>query len=159
MADRIWRFDMANHLTRFNPFGDLAGFESLRGLDDFFGRFPLASSFAGRGDEPRLNIDVTETEQAYAVKAEVPGARKEDIKVSLEGNVVSIRVEKTREDVEKEGETVLRRERYHGVQMRRFSLGHDIDASGATARCTDGVLELTLPKKASAQGARQLDIQ
>lgn len=120
---------MANHLTRFNPFGDLAGFESLRGVDDFFNRFPLASALSGRADEPRLNIDVTETEQAYAVKAEVPGARKEDVKVSIEGNVVSIRVEKTREDEQKEGETVLRRERYHGVQMRRFSLGHDIDVS------------------------------
>ncbi|CAM3875443.1 Heat shock protein Hsp20 OS=Castellaniella defragrans (strain DSM / CCUG 39792 / 65Phen) OX=1437824 GN=BN940_18261 PE=3 SV=1 [Castellaniella denitrificans] len=150
---------MANHLTRFNPFGDLAGFESLRGIDDFFNRFPLTSALSGRGDEPRLNIDVTETEQAYAVKAEVPGARKEDVKVSIEGNVVSIRVEKTREDVEKEGETVLRRERYHGVQMRRFSLGHDIDVAGASARCADGVLELTLPKKESSQGARQLDIQ
>ncbi len=150
---------MANHLTRFNPFGDLTGFESLRGIDDFFNRFPLASALSGRVEEPRLNIDVTETEQAYAVKAEVPGARKEDIRVSIEGNVVSIRVEKARENEEREGETVLRRERYHGVQMRRFSLGHDIDAAAATARCADGVLELSLPKKANGQGAQQLAIQ
>ncbi len=150
---------MANHLTRFNPFGELAGFESLRGFDDFFNRFPLGAALTARGEEPRINVDVTETEQAYAVKAEVPGAKKEDIKVSIEGNVVSIRVEKSHEDVEKEGETVLRRERYHGVQVRRFSLGHDIDAAKATARCADGVLELSLPKQSGEQGAKSLEIQ
>jgi len=151
---------MASNLTRFNPFGDLAGFEGLRGFDDLFGRFPLGAALSSRGgDEPRINVDVTETDQAYAVKAEVPGARKEDIKVSIEGNVVSLRVEKSSENVEKEGETVLRRERYHGVQMRRFSLGHEIDAARATARCADGVLELSLPKKTGEQGAKMLDIQ
>ncbi len=150
---------MASNLTRFNPFGDLAGFEGLRGFDDLLGRFPLGAALSARGDEPRINVDVTETDQAYTVKAEVPGARKEDVKVSIEGNVVSIRVEKSREDVEKDGETVLRRERYHGVQMRRFSLGHDIDAARASARCTDGVLELSLPKKTGEQGAKVLEIQ
>ncbi len=150
---------MASNLTRFNPFGDLAGFEGLRSFDDFFNRFPLSSTLSARMDEPRINIDVTETDQAYSVKAEVPGARKEDVKVSIDGNVVSIRVEKSREDVEKDGEAVLRRERYHGVQMRRFSLGHEIDAAKASARCADGVLELSLPKKTGEQGARLLDIQ
>lgn len=150
---------MASNLTRFNPFGDLAAFEGLRGFDDLFGRFPLSAALSSRGDEPRINVDVTESDQAYSVTAEVPGARKEDIKVSIEGNVVSIRVEKSSENVEKDGETVLRRERYHGVQMRRFSLGHDIDTARATARCADGVLELSLPKKTGEQGAKLLDIQ
>jgi HSP20 family protein len=146
---------MGNNLTRFNPFGDLAGFESMKGFEDLLNRFP----WGGRADEPRLNVDVTETDGAYQVKAEVPGALKENIKVEIDGNVVSIRVEKRREDVEKDGETVLRRERYHGVQTRRFSLGHDIDAAKATARCAEGVLELTLPKKTGDSGAKVLDIQ
>uniref|UniRef100_UPI00334106A0 Hsp20/alpha crystallin family protein n=1 Tax=Castellaniella defragrans TaxID=75697 RepID=UPI00334106A0 len=149
---------MGNNLTRFNPFGDLAGFEGLRSFDDLLSRFPLGGALASR-DEPRINVDVTETDEAYAVKAEVPGARKEDVKVSIDGNVVSIRVEKSGENVEKEGETVLRRERYHGVQTRRFSLGHAIDAAKASARCNDGVLELTLPKQTSEQGSKVLEIQ
>lgn len=150
---------MANHLTRFNPFGDLAGYEGLRGLDDLWNRFPLASTFASRDREAQMSIDVTESDDAYTVKAEVPGARKEDIKVSVEGNVVSIRVEKNQENVEKDGETVLRRERYQGVQMRRFSLSHDIDAEAASAQCTDGVLSLVLPKKSSEQGTKYLNVQ
>lgn len=151
---------MANNLVRFNPFGDLAGFEGLRDFDDLWGRLPFPSALAVRSrDEPRMNIDVTETDQAYSVKAEIPGASKEDVKVSIEGNVVSIRVEKTREDVKQEGETVLRRERYSGVQARRFSLAHDIDAAASSARCTNGVLELTLPKKTSEQGAKALTIE
>lgn len=150
---------MANNLVRFNPFGDLAGFEGLRDFDDLWGRLPFASALAARSDEPRMNIDVTETDKAYAVKAEIPGATREDVKVSVEGNVVSIRVEKAHEDVKKDGETVLRRERYVGVQTRRFSLAHDLDAAGSTARCVNGVLELTLPKKASEQNAKVLNVE
>lgn len=146
-------------LTRFNPFGDLAGFESLRNFDDLFSRFPLGSALASQAEAPRLNIDVTENDKAYTVKAEVPGARKEDVKVSVDGNIVSIRVEKSAEDVEKDGETVLRRERYHGVQTRRFSLAHDIDSAAASARYADGVLELSLPKRTTEQGATTLNIE
>lgn len=150
---------MASNLTRFNPFADLADFEAFRNFDDFFSRFPSRSTLSARPEQPRLNIDVTETADAYQVKAEVPGVAKEDVKVSIEDNIVSIQVEKKSEDVEKDGETVLRRERYHGVQTRRFSLAHDIDSAAATARCENGVLALTLPKKANNQGARLLDIQ
>lgn len=150
---------MASNLTRFNPFADLAEFEAFRNFDDFFNRFPVRSTLSARAEQPRLNIDVSETADAYTVKAEVPGVAKEDVKVSIEDNIVSIQVEKKSEDVEKEGETVLRRERYHGVQTRRFSLANDIDSAAATARCTNGVLELTLPKKADGQGARLLDVQ
>lgn len=146
-------------LTRFNPFGDLASFESLRNFDDLFSRFPLGSALASQAEAPRLNIDVTENDKAYTVKAEVPGARKEDVKVSVDGNIVSIRVEKSAEDVEKDGETVLRRERYHGVQTRRFSLAHDIDSAAASARYADGVLELSLPKRTTEQGATTLNIE
>lgn len=143
---------MAN-LTRFSPFGDLAGFEEL------FNRFPVSAMLNQRAEEPRLNIDVTETDTAYTVKAEVPGVRKEDVKVGIEGNTVSLRVEKTVENEQKQGETVLRRERYHGVQTRRFSLAHDIDVAQSTAKCVDGVLELVLPKKSSQPGSQWLEIQ
>ncbi|MFA5663151.1 Hsp20/alpha crystallin family protein [Castellaniella sp.] len=144
---------MTNDLARFNPFAELSGFEEL------FNRFPVASRLAQRAEEPRINIDVTESDSAYTVKAEVPGVRKEDVKVAIEGNTVSIRVEKTAEDIEKEGETVLRRERYRGVQVRRFSLAHDIDVAGSEARCTDGVLELSLPKKVADSTSKWLEVR
>lgn len=149
---------MANNLTRFNPFGELSRFDAFRDFDDFFKNFPLAESLGGKGGTPRINLDVTESEQSYVVKAEVPGARKDDIKVTIDGNTVSIRVETKRDSEQKQGETVVRSERYYGVQSRSFSLAHDIDDASAAARYEDGVLELTLPKRSGEAGAKVLQI-
>jgi len=149
---------MANHLTRFNPFGDLAGLDTWRDIEDIFRRVPVVGSLAGN-TPPSIRLDVNETEEAYQVSAEVPGINKEDVHVSVEGNVVSIRVESRRTQEEKEGDTVLRSERYYGVQTRRFSLAQDIDEAQATAKCENGVLELILPKKKSGAGAKKLEIR
>ena len=149
---------MANNLTRFNPFGELSRFDSLRDFEDLFKSFPLSGSMAGQGQAPRINIDVAENDKGYVVKAEAPGAKKEDIKVTIEGNTVSIRIETRRESEEKQGETILRSERYYGVQARSFSLAHDIDDANASARYQDGVLELTLPKRQGGNSTKVLEI-
>jgi HSP20 family protein len=142
---------MAN-ISRYEPFGDV--FDDL--LKGFFVR-PMAyegqSATAGR-----IKIDVSEKGNAYVVHAEIPGVKKEDIQVNIEGDQVSISAEARAEKEVKEGERVLHRERYYGKVARAFRLGADIDQSAANARFADGVLELTLPKKADAAG-RQLTIQ
>ncbi|MFT0548881.1 Hsp20/alpha crystallin family protein [Allopusillimonas ginsengisoli] len=148
---------MANNLIRFNPFGDLARFDAFRDFDDLFKGLRSAGSLAADG-APRLNIEVSENEQSYVVKADVPGAKKEDVKVTVDGNTVSIRVETRRESEQKDGDTLLHSERYYGVQSRSFVLAQDIDDAKAEARYTDGVLALTLPKKASGNGAKVLQI-
>lgn len=144
---------MTNDLARFNPFAELSGFEEL------FNRFPVASRLAQRAEEPRINIDVTESDSSYTVKAEVPGVRKEDVKVSIDGNKVTIRAESRSEKETKEGETVLRRERYYGAQARSFALAHDIDENNAKASYSDGVLNLHLPKKAAGNGVKNLTVE
>lgn len=149
---------MASNLTRFNPFGDLAGLDTWRGIEDIFRRVPVVGSLAGN-TPPSIRLDVNENEEAYQVSAEVPGINKEDVHVSVEGNIVSIRVESRRTQEEKDGDTVLRSERYYGVQTRRFSLAQDIDESRASAKCENGVLELILPKKKSGTGAKKLEIR
>jgi HSP20 family protein len=149
---------MANHLTRFKPFSDLARFDAFRDFDEVFKNFRLGGPLA-EANAPRITLDVTENDQAYVVTAEVPGAKKEDVKATIEGNTVSIRVETRRDGEDRQGEAVLRRERYYGVQSRAFSLPHDIDDAGATARYADGVLELTLPKRSGRDGAKVLEIQ
>lgn len=137
---------MANNLMNFDPFGSLAHFEPFRRFDEFFKGMP-----AGLRDmevEPRIKMDVTETDRAYTVKAEIPGVKKEDIKIDIDGNQVSITAETRRESEEKEGESVVRSERYYGQQYRSFTLAHEIDdTEAAAAKYQDGVLELTLPKK------------
>ena len=80
--------------------------------------------------------------------------KKEDIRVEIEGNEVLISAEVKRESEKKEGERVLRTERFFGKTARRFALPQEIDESKAEAKYADGVLELTLPKKAAVAGRR-----
>lgn len=80
----------------------------------------------------------------------MPGAKKEDIRVSVDGNHVSISAEVRRDKEEKSGRSLLR-ETYVGSASRGLSLAHDIDAKAVVARLHDGVLVLTLPKRAGAE--------
>jgi len=105
-----------------------------------------------------IRIDVEEDDKAYTVKAEIPGVKKENIKVEVDGNTVSISAESKREEDVKEKGRVVRSERYYGTLYRSFSLAHDVDEAKASAKYVDGVLELTLPKKADAR-TKQISVQ
>ena len=148
---------MSNNLTRFDPFGDVSPFNAFRGFEDFFKDLSFRSALSNL-DSGQIKVDVSENDKNYVVNAEIPGAKKDDVKVTIDGNRVSIRAETKRDTEEKEGETVVRRERYYGVQSRSFMLDHDIDDSNATAKYQDGVLELTLPKKGGNAGAKLLKV-
>jgi len=139
---------MAN-ITRFDPFAELASLRPLMNPDDFFKGFRLRPMLDETAVEPRIKLDVSEADAAYSVKAEIPGVKKEDIHVAIEGNQVSIEAEVKKETEEKKGEKVVRSERYYGRQYRSFTLGSEIDSAKAAAKYADGVLELTLPKKAN----------
>ena len=128
-------------------------------FDDFFK--DIAPGFYVRplhGDSlpapSQIKVDVKETEGGYTVQAEVPGVPKEDIHVSVEGNVVSLRAEVRQLDQKTEGEKVLRSERYYGSVARSFQLPADIDAAQAKAKYDTGILTLTLPKKLNNSSQR-----
>ena len=113
-----------------------------------------------RGSAPQaldIRIDVKENATDYVVQAELPGVARDDIHVQIDGNRVSISAEVKRESEQKEGDRVLRSERYFGSLARSFSLANDIDDARSVARFENGVLPLTLPKK-TAVGARKLQI-
>jgi HSP20 family protein len=132
-----------NELTRYDPF------------DDFFRGFFVRPIEMGKGVEaPDMKVDVKEQDKAFVIHAEMPGIKKEDIHVTVDGPVVSISAERREEKEEKQGERVLRSERYFGKVSRSFNLGQDIDEAAAKAKFENGVLELTLPKKAVAQAKR-----
>jgi len=132
---------MAN-ITRFDPFaGD---FENL--LEGLFVR-PMRIDF-DNAQQLKMKLDVAQDDKAYTVNAELPGVKKEDIHVQVDGNRVSISAEAKKETEEKKGTNYICRERYYGKLARSFVLDQDIDASGVQARYSDGVLQLTLPKKA-----------
>jgi HSP20 family protein len=105
-----------------------------------------------------MRVDVSEADGGYTVKADLPGVPKESIHVDIDGNRVTIRAEVRRESEQKDGERVLRSERYYGAFARSFALTDEIDEDKAGAKFDNGVLELTLPKKAVA-GARRLSVQ
>jgi HSP20 family protein len=106
----------------------------------------------------QIKIDVQETDDDYKVQAEIPGVAKEDIQVSIDGNVVSLRAEVSQVDEQKKDDKVLRAERYFGSVERSFQLPSEVDASKAKARYEQGVLTLSLPKK-SGSAAQRLQIE
>jgi HSP20 family protein len=138
-----------SNLSLYHPFADTALDDLVRG---FFA--PV------RGDRQAVSIkvDVAEKEDAYVVRAEIPGVAKDDIQVSIEGNQVTIGAEVKRETEKKEGERVLHTERYYGNAFRSFTLPAELDESTSSAKYENGVLELTLAKKPALAG-RKLTIQ
>ena len=106
----------------------------------------------------RFLADIAESDKAYTVYAELPGVKKDDIQISIDGDQVAISAETRAEKEVKDGERVLRSERYSGKVYRAFALGSAIDEDAASARYADGVLELTLPKKA-APAAKRVTVQ
>ena len=147
---------MAN-LRRYDPMTELARFDPFRNFEDLFRDFRLGNiTREGEGQQP-IRIDVHENETSYTVRADLPGVNKDDIKVDISGNRVSIAAETKRIEEQKQGGNVVRCERYYGEQYRSFTLEHEIDDAKANAKFEAGVLELTLPKKAQ-QGGRKLQI-
>ena len=138
---------MAN-LARYNQLDDV--------FDDLFrGFFVRPVRYEGQsGTGAAFRVDVAENDKAYTLRAELPGVKKEDIHVTIDGDTVAVSAEvKTEKDV-KNGERILRSERYTGKLYRAFTLGQPMDEGAAAAKFADGVLELTLPKKAAVQAKR-----
>ena len=136
-----------NELRILDPF-------SMDPLEDTFRSLLRPWRFEQVDAPPRIRLDVAEQNGAYAVRAEIPGARKEDIDVRIEGNLVTISAEMKKEwDDRKEGR-VLRSERQYGHASRSFTLASPVDESKAGAKYENGVLELTLPKRAAVANKR-----
>lgn len=147
---------MAN-LMRYDPFNDIARFDPFRDIEDLMRDYRLVPAWRGADAAPPIRIEVTESDQAYALKAEIPGVKKEDIKVAIDGHQVTLSAEIKRESETKE-QNMLRSERYYGQQSRSFTLPQEVDDAQAVAKYHDGILELTLPKKPGT-APKQLQIQ
>ena len=107
----------------------------------------------------QIKVDVKESDKAYTVHAEVPGVRKEDLHVTLDGNLVTLSAEVKQQDSSDKGEKLLRSERYFGAVSRSFQLPQDIEQTESKATFENGVLTLTLSKKKLAGGTHRLNIE
>jgi HSP20 family protein len=132
-------------------------------LPSLFSADPFDEAFRGflrpwrwevAAETPQIRLDVDETDTAYTVNAEIPGVRKEDINVNIAGNQVSISAEVKKDSEEKKDGRLLRSERSYGFVSRSFSLAAEVDDAKAGAKYKDGVLTLTLPKKATSRTER-----
>lgn len=139
------------NITRFTPFDD--AFDNL-----FRGFLVQPVSREDTGALAKFRVDIAEDEKVYTVYADLPGVKKDDIHIAIDGEQVSITAETRAEKEVKEGNRVLRTERHVGKYHRAFALGHALDEAAASAKYTDGVLEVTLPKKA-APTAKRITIQ
>jgi len=134
-------------ITRYDPLNEL--------VDDLFkGFFVRPLAFEPRAELPRMKVEVAEKNGAYLVTAELPGVKKEDIHVDIDGAYISLRAETKQEKEEKKGEKVVYSERSYGMTSRSFTLPGEVDAKAAKAEYKDGLLSLTLPKKANGSGQR-----
>jgi len=141
---------MAN-MARFTPFDDA--------FDDIFRGFLVRpASYDGPSGAAQFRVDVAENDNAYVLRAEIPGVKKDDIQITIDGDTVAVSAEVKNEKDVKNGDRVLRSERYYGKVYRAFTLGQPVDEASAAAKYADGVLELTLPKKAAVQ-AKRITIQ
>jgi HSP20 family protein len=142
---------MAYTLTRRDPFGSL--FDEF--FTDFFARNggPVA-----RGSElpaaVRARMDVIDRNDKFEVLVDLPGVKKEDVHVTIEGARVAISAETKSDKEEKEGDRVLHSERYAASYARTFELPVEVTEDGAEASFDSGVLKLTLPKRATVTSKR-----
>lgn len=137
-----------SNITRYNT----------SALDDLFQGFLMRPMMFEEKEAMQIKMDVSEDDKSYAVHAEIPGVKKEDIHVNIDGNRVTISAETKNEKEVKDGARLLRSERYYGTVSRTFTLAENVDEASAQAKYSDGVLQLTLPKRVAAS-SKKLVIQ
>ncbi len=137
-----------NELRTLDPF-------ALDPFDDALRSLVRPWRFEMPEGAPRIKVDLSEQDGSYAVKAEIPGVKKEDIDVRIDGNVVTISAEVKMEKEDKDnGGRMLRQERQEGYASRSFTLACPVDEAKVKANYKDGILALTLPKKADTTSKR-----
>jgi len=147
-----------NALTHWNPFRNGSRFDFSNDFDDMVRGFslrPWMRDFETATNDMRL--DVQEEDNSYRVSADLPGVKKKDIQITVEGNQVTIEAEVKREESKKDRKE-LHTERYYGKTYRSFSLPQEIDSDKCVANYEEGVLTLTLPKKSSGE-TRRIDVK
>jgi len=130
---------------------DIKRYDPLREMDDLMGGLVFRPMRISQPRIEQIKMDVREDENAYRITADIPGVSKDDIKVSVVDNAVTITAEVKSQSEHREGERVVVAERYYGSMSRSFVLPQAVDEEGARAKYDNGVLTLTLPKRSNAR--------
>ena len=137
-----------NHMTTYDPFRDMEALERA-----FFGNRDFL------GDVGTFKTDIQDKGDSYLLEADLPGFKKEDIHVDVDGDTMTIRAERhsEHEDQDKKGNYV-RCERSYGSYQRAFDIS-GVEVADISAQYNDGVLKLNMPKKSAVVNAKQIEIQ
>lgn len=140
-------------LTRWNPLRPAGTFDPLSDIEELFRGLDTRALSRPYEKTLEMRMDVHEDDKAYRISVDIPGVKKEDIDIAVEGNQVTISAE-VKHAVSRDTEKEIHRERYAGKAFRSFSLPVEVDSGKADARYDGGVLVLTLPKKGDTQTRR-----
>ena len=135
-------------LTKWDPF---------REMEDVFDRYSRALSLPRRGSQEAMTtgdwvprVDIAETDKEFSIRAEIPEVKKEDVKITVDNGILTIRGERTQEKEKKE-KKFHRIERFYGSFMRSFTLPDNVDENKIEASFKEGMLNLTIPKTDAAK--------
>ena len=145
-------------LIRWSPARDLATFPSdiasmqreMNKVFDSFFRGETDEGFPLTASSWRPAVDIAEEEDAFQVKMELPGVAKEDVKITMENDLLTVRGEKKQEK-ETKGKNYHRIERGYGLFQRSFTLPVTVRGEKIEASFRDGILNITLPKSEEAK--------
>ncbi|MFO7765754.1 MAG: Hsp20/alpha crystallin family protein [Pelovirga sp.] len=132
-------------LAKWDPFREM---DSLLSRQDW--PFRGGAMTAAEGSEWAPRVDISETEKAFTIKADVPGVKREDVKINIEDHVLNIRGE-SRQEKEDKDEKMHRVERFYGSFSRSFTLPENVDIDNVDATFKDGLLTLVVPKTEEAK--------
>ncbi len=143
-------FELVPFVRRQNVFS----FDPFRELEK------IEKDFFGSGENMRFRTDIRDIGGAYELEAELPGFAKEDIKIDIQGDYLTVSAERRQEKDEKDGKgNYIRRERYYGSFSRSFDIS-GVDVEKISAAYKDGVLKLVMPKQeAKLPSAKRLEIE
>ena len=144
---------MALPTPYWNPLRSVSRFDPLTDVEDLFRSLGGRSMTSNEQRALDMRLDVNEDEKAYRVSVDMPGVKKEDIDVSVEGNQVTISAEVKREE-SRENEREVHKERFSGKAFRSFTLPGNVKVDECKATYDGGVLSLTLPKMEDSQSRR-----
>ena len=139
-------------MMRFNPNSPLVDL-----FDDLFGK-DREEKMERRNYDCAPSTNIMETDDHFKLQMAVPGVKKEDIKIDLEKNVLNISSEKASEENKTEDEKYTRREFAYGTFCRSFTLPETINTDKIGAEVKEGILTVTLPKKAETKVSKQIKI-
>lgn len=131
--------------TRWNPFRQLSRFEPFGEINDLMRGFAPTGLAREYERALEMRLDVNEDDSQYVVNIDMPGVKKSDIDVAVDGNQITVTAEVNREESRGKGKE-LYSERYSGKAFRTFALPVEVDSEKAEAKYDGGVLTLTLPK-------------